>query len=93
VNLTAGDEGRVDLECRRRRGRYRGNARTDDVAPRLCVPSELEQLAVGEVGVQRHSPLLVQDAVDVAEHAVARRAHATLVLTLDRIAERRSPLA
>ena len=50
VHLVVADDGRLDAKTVRLRGGHGADARTDDVAPGLSLPGELEQLALGEVG-------------------------------------------
>jgi hypothetical protein len=51
-----------------------------------------EQLAVRQVGVAHDAPLLVQHAVDVAQHAAARWSHAALVFSLVEVQNRKVAL-
>ncbi|MCY1396092.1 hypothetical protein D9M71_110520 [compost metagenome] len=71
---------RVHPETLRLAGRHRANASAEDVAAGLTVPGQLQQLALGEVGVEAHAALLVQHAAEVAQHALGRLADAAFVL-------------
>jgi hypothetical protein len=66
VHLDPADECRLDAEALRLIRRHRTHAAAEDVASRLPFPAELEQLALGEVGVAHHAALLVQHAAHVA---------------------------
>ncbi|MDT4842916.1 hypothetical protein FQZ97_768310 [compost metagenome] len=66
LHLAGAGHGRLDPEALRLRGGHRADAGADDVAPGLAVPGQLQQLALGEVGVEGHAALLVQHAAEVA---------------------------
>ena len=80
VHVAADHEGGLDLEPVRLGRRHRGDAGADDVAAGLALPAELDQLTLGEVGVTHHAALLVQHAVDVAQHPVGRWRHPAVIL-------------